>query len=440
MKSPTDICATAANARGLLAQQANATVIDALEAPGIARCDAMAKRMTSCMSGGLASVQILKPTSAKWIPNHCDQRLCSHTSCHRHRVRLTWERLTTILSTYRHEAEGYLPPSQRLRFVTLTMRRQPGGPRDAYNRASQALLKLRKRKAWNYHMGQHEGGAMASYEAEWADGGYNPHWHMAQGGGRFWTSNCRQCWRHHRPNCRECREVDRKCRARGVTSSIPRWYPTCGALYSGTSRFATWPRTGPCDGGAYKTRPADHEPAYNCDLCRCLSCEWAQCTDDGSYVVDMRRVDDPAAELVKYITKVACLPADQLVLWATTMRRIRRFRWLGSWEGRGLPDKVAAPVVQLTPSQLYELATSEAQFKQFHTHARPSDFTEVESKALQLDWFGADVAPDQLAVVGVVLDSSWALAAYKALERSVTAWSDHTSKRDADSIERLVPF
>jgi hypothetical protein len=97
---------------------------------------------------------------------------------------------------------------------------------------------------------------------------------------------------------------------------------------------------------------------YYADPGRCLSCAWSDVTDGESYVADVRSVKGwtqalqgkavkeaiagVGAELLKYLTKSAVMPADAMVEFAWTMRRKRRVSWFGSWQGLEVtePDPV----------------------------------------------------------------------------------------------------
>ena len=98
--------------------------------------------------------------------------------------------------------------------------------------------------------------------------------------------------------------------------------------------------------------------SYYDTAARCLSCAWSDVTDGQSYVVDVRSVkgwaqalqgtavkeavDGVGAELLKYLTKSAVMPADAMVEFAWVMRRKRRVAWFGTWQGLDVtePDPI----------------------------------------------------------------------------------------------------
>jgi hypothetical protein len=91
----------------------------------------------------------------------------------------------------------------------------------------------------------------------------------------------------------------------------------------------------------------------------CLSCSMANVTGGESGVVDVRTVtgwakalkggdvagavEGVAAELLKYLTKSAVMPAQAMVEFAWVMQRKRRVAWFGTWQGIELEaEEVAA--------------------------------------------------------------------------------------------------
>lgn len=345
-----------------------------------------AQKMTDCCTYGIVAVEPLDPASAHWCPASCDQPLCP--VCHDHRVRLTRRRLKHILDQPR-----YLGPDGRLRFVTLTLRRgwSAEGPRAAYEHASAALLKLRRRQAW----GRHVVGGMAAYECNLRAGGWNPHWHVLTVG-RWWKSNCRVCERHQRKGCEACAKGARRGHRRPFVRT--------------------------CD-------PADP----------CISCEWLAVTGD-SWSVDAQEKGGPAAirEVTKYVSKPLALTSDAVRLWASTMRRVRRFRWFGSWEGVDVPEDYT-PRVLAPASQLYAVADEHGDaWVELTVHggtyelqslltmaagdlppeAGVSPEAVARAGALQPAWVDGEPGPgEKRGTLRVVVDGGWARTAYAAVSR-----------------------
>jgi len=393
-REPT-AAAFSARVSGLLADWASAHPT----ADDSERVRRVAERMADCCRGGLARVPLLRPDEAIWHPLHCDGDLCDHGSCHRHRTRYTRRRGGAILATYPARPTR---AADRLRLLTLGL--PPAGtgesPRDAYRRTAAALLRLRKRTAWRYRMGR-SGGGLAAYEATWTATGWHGHWHILQAGGRFWRSSCRVCTRHDLHECEACRGVERKRRGRQWSGRARAWRRTCGER---------------CSGGAWGGRPADHPPRHNCPRCRCLSCEWRQCTQGAAWVVDARRVEGPdaaLAEVIKYVTKSPTLPADQVVAWVRTMKGTRRFRWLGSWYDRGRDiDADPLAVVRISAAALHHWASS-PDWHSVEVKLRAGELDPATLEHLQVD---GELGPDHRAVQAVV-DQQWSETAYRAVTR-----------------------
>ena len=174
-------------------------------------------------------------------------------------------------------------------------------------------------------------------------------------------------------------------------------------------------------------------------------------------MVDLREVRDAAAGraevAAKYVVKPRTLSAPAVRDWMDTMRRIRRFRWFGTWEGVQLPDDYQ-PRVIMASSQLYGIADGggwmqvEAlggrhELESIVTMAAgdlppESGITpeqQAAAAALQPTWGERAPPKGKRGHLAVVVSDAWARRAYQAVNAQA---SDPATDRAPPTVD--VPF